>query len=694
MDPTLSRLDDGRILWLTGDPGCGKSYLAAHTVEWLRGHGCDTSFYFFEHGNKRKRTVEDLLRHITYQRASKSAELRHSLLTLSSEEPRLLVDIGTLWNRFFHQRVFQTDPERLQYWVIDALDECENFHELLLRLDSLPPKYRVFFTSRNEDGLSEILDQSGSIVMKAQIPKIETLKDIRKYLESNKDKLHADTKSEIQDRISKLESKSKGSFLWVHLTVKELRSLYKKSNIEDALRNVPDGMGSLYARILADMAQQRHKADARTLLQWAITSARPMKVAELAAAFSWDMQERLISPVDAIKTYCGSLLEVDDDRQIVDVAHHTVREYLFQRKTSSTEAVPQYFAFDKNLCHGRLSVVCVKYLNERLSPQSFMAGREEPFFSYASEHFSEHVKNASGMREKQEVERLISALTDFFKRPVLSWIHHLVEKSRQRGLTTIMEAGVKLRTFVDQRLNLDLVSLEQADRALQELRHWADDLIHIVTVFGKDLVKKPEAIQNAIPALCPSRSMMNRKLGNLGVGLRVIGNPEETWPDLISSNSFDPHILTALASSERFYAANLQLPREGQAPEKNEIVIFSSETCQETGRIVAHEKINRLGFAHRRNWIIAAGWTTISLYTYDKKEEVWSKQPDRPSLAVAFTRDDSHIITVTREKVVETRKTESGEIESQRQIERSEDSGNHAQQACKCLFLVYNDRIY
>lgn len=159
-------------------------------------------------------------------------------------------------------------------------------------------------------------------------------------------------------------------------------------------------------------------------------------------------------------------------------------------------------------------------------------------------------------------------LFEFFQGPILFWIQRLAEG---RSLSTLTRTGKNLKAYVDKRRNVP----SHLDSLLQDLYGWADDLIHLVTAFGKDLYRDPRVIHTVIPPLCPSQSKIYSELRNSEVGLQVFGFSGSSWPDQISSSSFGRDYANALACCEKAYAVSLR---------SQQILIYYTTTCQEARR--------------------------------------------------------------------------------------------------------------
>lgn len=663
----------GHIYWLSGDPGCGKSYLAAHVVKHLQSLDRDTSYYFLRHSDTSKRTMGILLKTIAFQMAGSSASLRRSLLSIQKED--ILSgesnDIGAIWKQLFVQRVFRFGPEHRQYWIIDALDEGTGADDLLTQLHSLPKNYNVFITSRRDHELEKSLRHIQSTVTMESVNKEDTSRDIRSYLELYKDELPADNEIELQSLIQKLLRKSSGSFLWTSLIVQALGNYWTDLDVESVVNNVPDGMHPLYRRILEQISRSPNQMLAHIILRWVICAARPLTTDELRIALREETSRNLVRAVKAIESICGPLVHVQSGR--VELAHDTVRDYLFNKEGRSRDNIVEGFVFDKAASHEHLAAKCVTFIINYFSAKkgdyfssSGLDTSEHAFLDYAAKNFSSHLAKCRAADQTGETSRLIKSLMEFFEGPVLFWIEYIAKEASDQSLSSLTWAGKNLKAFVEQHAN----GQAELSPPFGDLREWADDLIHIVTVFGKELSKRPDAIHNIIPPLCPPNSKIHRAFGDLGAGIQVLGGPRGSWPDRISCVSFGKDFATALASCEQRYAVSLR---------SKQILIYHGTTCQETCRMQSVEPVRRLEFAHMNSWLVAAGRTTISLYNYVTGDVIWTVNSTDEIMALAITANDLEIITVNREKNVESLELRSGMRLNSRHLEHSKTPGRPPQ---------------
>ena len=77
------------------------------------------------------------------------------------------------------------------------------------------------------------------------------------------------------------------SFRWVALQVAELAKCSSTHEIIKQLAELPNGLEESYERILRKI-DEKHRADARTFLEWLAVSKRPMTIVEIAETITVD----------------------------------------------------------------------------------------------------------------------------------------------------------------------------------------------------------------------------------------------------------------------------------------------------------------------------------------------------------------------------------------------------------------------
>lgn len=116
------------FLWLSGIPGCGKTFLSAIIIDDLhtRVHSHHVFYFFFDFADKSKQSLENMLCSLIIQLYDRSQDSRKHLdfLYSSCENKRKRPSIDSL-RTVFEDMIRQAG----EVWIIlDALDECQNMY--------------------------------------------------------------------------------------------------------------------------------------------------------------------------------------------------------------------------------------------------------------------------------------------------------------------------------------------------------------------------------------------------------------------------------------------------------------------------------------------------------------------------------------------------------------------------------------
>src|SRR5947209_180280 len=81
----MAQPETAQIMWLSGNPGSGKSVMASHVINHLEGHNLQCSFFFFKYSTPTKSTASSCLRSLAYQMSLSSPDVRKTLLALEAD---------------------------------------------------------------------------------------------------------------------------------------------------------------------------------------------------------------------------------------------------------------------------------------------------------------------------------------------------------------------------------------------------------------------------------------------------------------------------------------------------------------------------------------------------------------------------------------------------------------------------------
>lgn len=149
------RTECSSLLWVSADPGCGKSVLAKYLVDSLCSKSNSTTcFFFFKDALQGQSEVTDALRCLLYQIFHQLPSLLSNDVALEIEGVRKSQNFRDLWRIF--TRVTMCEDAGNIICILDALDECEEKGriQLLEALNKLynteSPKFslKILVTSR------------------------------------------------------------------------------------------------------------------------------------------------------------------------------------------------------------------------------------------------------------------------------------------------------------------------------------------------------------------------------------------------------------------------------------------------------------------------------------------------------------------------------------------------------------------
>ncbi|KAG9515922.1 hypothetical protein KCU93_g9317, partial [Aureobasidium melanogenum] len=252
------------ILWIYGSPGKGKTRMAAGIVDKLReetsspGVNGLTGFFFCRstdgHMNNAVDVLKGIIRTIWEQRQSLKEHVHHHWIKEEQKFDKDLNQVASLWNLL--EKMTKDIGHQATYIVIDAIDECSEQVEHLLRLIHTaglvsPPNVKWLITSRPSS-----LDLQGSIwsyhrPMQIDLDSFTVQVDdaVQRYIRVKTAWMELSRFSvDDQARICKLLlTKSESTFLWVAFVCQEVRNL-PASEVIRVISAMPEGLHRLYEK--------------------------------------------------------------------------------------------------------------------------------------------------------------------------------------------------------------------------------------------------------------------------------------------------------------------------------------------------------------------------------------------------------------------------------------------------------------
>ncbi|KAI9044697.1 uncharacterized protein KD926_011667 [Aspergillus affinis] len=357
------------LLWVSADPGCGKSVLAKYLIDEMLPSmkECTICYFFFKDDFSDQRTAVNALCAILRQIfLSQPHLLRESILDkFDTDGERLTKSFQDLWSIFTS---VIGDPNAAEIiCILDALDECQDdgrgqliqavtrFSQQNVRDSNIKflvtsrPYYHIYrdFQGIQKDLSTVHLSGEGE----KEIGQIS--KEINLVIQKLVDDIGEERDLGAEQRqllLDKLMPVSNRTYLWVTLTIDVIRNIpgLSKGNILDAINQIPSTVNDAYEKILG---RTRASDRARIILHAILAATRPLSVNEMSMIMaiyqsrrtSADAQDYLESGEDfqqTLRATCGLFVVVINSR--VYLLHQTARAFLLRSDSlSQLNSVPR-----------------------------------------------------------------------------------------------------------------------------------------------------------------------------------------------------------------------------------------------------------------------------------------------------------------------------------------------------------------
>ncbi|KAF6811461.1 Ankyrin repeat domain-containing protein 50-like protein 3 [Colletotrichum plurivorum] len=460
-----SRHDD--LLWISADPGCGKSVLAKSLIDGeLRSTNHHTTCYFFFKDNDDQNNLATALCALLHQLFNfQPLLIRHAMAAFEKNGEKLQTEVDELWRIFI---AAATDDEAANVTcVLDALDECcledrrrtirllTNFYN---RQPTSTRKFQLKFlvTSRPyQDIESEFrnIPEPQTIRLAGEERNADISEEINLVVHDTVVKAGRDYQLD-QDMQGILRTKLLGTpnrtYLWLHLMVKELPHLDKitKRAFQKDIDLLPQSVEQAYERILSRHSNG-HRKKVQMLLHIVVGARQPLTLIELYVAYQLatelpnadrhdDLELDHIHFERRIRDLCGLFVFINDDR--IYLIHQTAKEFLVQQTIHPSPANNHWkHSLYQPHSDAIMTQICVQYLSLKdIQDNLFPAGRREPgtstiqypFLEYSATHWPSHLRDANHPTE-EGVRKQILRLYDMQNQRFETWFSIFWETNHQ-----------------------------------------------------------------------------------------------------------------------------------------------------------------------------------------------------------------------------------------------------------------------
>lgn len=427
------------LLWVSGDPGSGKSVLSKFLVnQAFPPASYTTCYFFFKDDNSEQRDSKYAVCALIHQLfAYKPRLLEHALSAVRENGDKVQQFFLTLWTILLG--ALSNPTAGCVILILDALDECEESsrNALLTKLNKFyleqankpnaSTVVKILVTSRPYHNIelqfndvlrsvstirvagedeTDSIGREISLVIKAQVQDSASTLDlelrIRDYLE---------------ERLSNMTHRN---YLWPILVLEEIRSAYAvtKKQINTVVDRLPGSIDAAYSAILD---RSTDIPLVKRLLHIVLAAKRPLTVLELNVALSMSENCKSYDDLDIesepsfrkrLQNLCGLFVSVTDSQ--VYLFHQTARAFLVSSSSvlhANTQGFPttvpwknEFSNEESDLVLGETCMWLLQFMSLSLDgvinntdryildePVYDDQGGSNPLLSYAVDNWTAHI---------------------------------------------------------------------------------------------------------------------------------------------------------------------------------------------------------------------------------------------------------------------------------------------------------------
>ncbi|KAK5053936.1 hypothetical protein LTR84_001898 [Exophiala bonariae] len=450
------------LLWISADPGCGKSVLTKSLVDnELRSTDSHTVCYFFFKDNDEQDALATALCALLHQLFVQQSQLiRHAMPGWEKNGDHITKEVSELWRILLAAGM---DPEaRDVTCIFDALDECQptdrqtliamisNFYTQISAATGSKRsigRLKILVTSRPYDDI-EIdflrgLENLPTIRLRGEEKNDQISNEIDRVIRMRVDRLARDlllndqTKGLLETKLLEMEHRT---YLWLHLATQSIYETYRNSLKPEhaAISLLPSSVEDAYEKILNRVSIGQRDIVKKILLI-VVGARRPLTIEEMAIALgiaispdSESLSQVQLDSVrlkDRIRDWCGLFVFINHER--IYLIHQTAKEFLLRGGESVAPLFGWKQCLHSNEVEKEMARICVQYLLREevvslmpsilhklteIQDQSDIKlvwdGAFQQFLAYTTEYWPAHLRDAELSAEEHGLMANVQALYD------------------------------------------------------------------------------------------------------------------------------------------------------------------------------------------------------------------------------------------------------------------------------------------
>ncbi|KAF4891891.1 Vegetative incompatibility protein HET-E-1 [Colletotrichum fructicola] len=414
------------LLWVTANPGCGKTVLSRFLVDVLSRQSSEATvcYFFFKAGEEGRHHAHQALcaiLHNVFKVHAKAIECAMKEYS-SNDAKNFTQNIEALWDSLCEAS--DSLPNKQIIVIIDALDECSE-HSRNRLIDLLVSTFPHMIGSR------KLLGRLKIIVTSRPWPSIESrfryLSCVRLRGENETSSLSKDIETMVKAKVSKLKvegtitpeactiletSLAQGAdrtFLWASLVLETISKLpsRKLSVVKSTLEVTPASLDQLYETALQGVED---RVATTKMLQIILAATRPLTLEEINLAMNissthetvQDLLDDLEPDVEyTVKKLGGFFVRIMNST--VYLVHQTARDFLLRIKLLVDKGVDlqqEYPSPKRHVVENRLVLLQAVYDTKE---------KFEFLLSKGAAGWGDAVRSAAGSGKVEQLQLLLSA---------------------------------------------------------------------------------------------------------------------------------------------------------------------------------------------------------------------------------------------------------------------------------------------
>ena len=421
------------LLWVSADPGCGKSVLSKFLVdkELPAIKPRTICYFFFKDDNIDQKSSTKALSALLHQLFSQNNMLvKYAMPEFKHEGPNLPQLFGKQWSILTKAIA---DPKAGEIvCVLDALDECEKSERFIL-IDTLKGFYRniasngtalkFLVTSRPyfdiERRFKELTSDLPTIRLAGEVETASISREIDIVIKAKVQEIGVELGLEDSVRSSLEEDLlniTHRTYLWLKLIFDVISNqlIVTKKSLWKSVVTIPETVNEAYETILKRSPDPEL---AKKILHIVVSGVRPLTLKEMNVALAIEDHSRSYEELDlekesdfqtTIRNACGLFVSISNGE--IHLIHQTAKDFLVYNEDADEPSCPGIWKHSLNLRESHLVlaksciwyllftvfeshalIICHRYGIERVV-NSYAENHD--FLDYAAKNWADHFRSA------------------------------------------------------------------------------------------------------------------------------------------------------------------------------------------------------------------------------------------------------------------------------------------------------------